>query len=131
MNREKDKNSKLEEILEKDIKEEKEQPKEKKEQPKEDKDNRSLGEKIEDKIDDIVATTQDILYGERKNINEDIPATMPDPDNEIRHVNKIQTRKNISKKIMKNGGWKILTGVLVFGLLMTLVITLIEKMLLA
>ena len=84
-------------------------------------DTRSLGEKIEDTMDEVVARTQEFFYGERHSMAEDLIATMPDPDTEIRHVNKVQTRRNINKKILGKKGAKIflviVAVVMVIGLI--------------
>ena len=93
-------------------------------------DNRSIGEKIEDGMDEVVAGVQDFFYGERKNFNEDIPATMVDPDSEIRHVNKVQTRRNFNKKYgAKFIKWLFI--ILGIGLVVSLGYGLIEKLLMA
>lgn len=75
--------------------------------------NKSLSEKIDDAMDDAVGGLYDAIYGEGNDFTHDIPATMPDPDNEIRHINKVQTRRNFNKRFSKY----ILKGFLiVFGL---------------
>ena len=64
------------------------------------KDTRSLGEKIEDGIDSV----QDIFYGD--DYLNDIPATIRNA-NGRKVVNKVQTRRNLNKRIFSKGGWKI------------------------
>ena len=90
---------------------------------KKEKDNRSFGEKVEDTMDDVVYGVQNFLYGERKGLKEDIPATMPDPDNEIRHVNKQQTRANFSRKYgFKILKWMFLSIPIIIGIVIVAVI---------
>ena len=74
-------------------------------------DNRSFCEKLEDGMDEVVVSVQDFLYGERKSFTEDIPATMLDSDNEIRHIDKVQTRRNFNKKF----GYKFLKVFFIIG----------------
>ena len=64
-------------------------------------DKRSLAEKVEDGLDQGVYKVQEAIYGERKGINEDIPATMEDASG-FRRVNKFATRRNIGRWIEKN-----------------------------
>ncbi|MBQ8885960.1 MAG: hypothetical protein IJY62_06305 [Clostridia bacterium] len=64
-------------------------------------DNRPLSEKIEDKLDEVVYKAQNAVYGERKGLNEDIPATMEDPSG-FRRINKHATRRNIGRMILRN-----------------------------
>ena len=94
------------------------------------KDNRSLGEKIEDGYDEVIGTMEDIVYGENPDFQSDIPATMPKGDNG-RRVNKIQTRKNINKKVFGKWGYKALAIIIGVGLIVCLGYFIIEKLLLA
>ena len=96
----------------------------------EEKDTRTLGQKIEDGYDEVIGTMEDIVYGENPDFQNDIPATMPRGDNG-RRVNKVQTRKNINKKIFGKWGYKALAIIIGIGLLVTLGYFIIEKLLLA
>ena len=88
-----------------------------------------LSERIDDKIDEIVGGAYDFIYGEKKDPNRDIPATMPDPDNEIRHINKVQTRRNILNRIGRGRVIKILLIILAIGLTYLLINALLAKLL--
>ena len=67
----------------------------------EDKEKKPITEKIEDTLDETLYQVQNAVYGERKSIKEDIPATMEEA-NGFRRINKVETRRNIAKKILKN-----------------------------
>ena len=84
---------------------------------------------FEDKLEGAMDSVQDFFYGERKSFTEDIPATMETPQG-IRKINKVQTRRNIHKKLFGKKGPIILLIILGVGVLIGLIITLIEKLLL-
>lgn len=65
------------------------------------KEKKSTIEKIEDLVDEAVYNTQNKIYGERKSINEDIPATM-ETSSGFRRINKYATRRNIGRMILKH-----------------------------
>ncbi len=67
----------------------------------ENEEKKPLSEKIEDAVDEAVYKTQNAVYGERKGLHEDIPATMEDASG-FRRINKFATRRNIALKIIKN-----------------------------
>ena len=78
------------------------------------KDNRPFSEKVEDTVEDVFETIQDIIYlGPGDNPTEDIPATIRKP-NGFRQINKVQTRRNINRLIFSKKVVKIL--LIVFGL---------------
>ena len=62
---------------------------------------KSTIEKIEDSVDEVLYNAQNKIYGERKSINEDIPATMETPEG-LRRINKFATRRNIGRMILKH-----------------------------
>ena len=84
-------------------------------------DNRSIGEKMDDAVENTFGAIEDVFYGD--DFQNDIPATMRN-GNGRKVVNKYQTRKNINKRIFKKGGWKFILLsiiiVLLFGLIMEL-----------
>lgn len=87
------------------------------------KDTRSFSEKIEDAVDDIVYDTQRIIYGDIDNFSENIPAMMRDPDNEIRHINKVQTRRNFNKWLFGKKGYKVLLALFGIALAIGLIVS--------
>ena len=97
---------------------------------KENEEKINLNEKLEDGIDNFFGKIEDTLYGENPDFTKDVPATHVD-GNGIRKVNKIQTRKNLNKKILNKGvGKGLLIGISI-GLLVVLIYKVIEKLLLA
>ena len=58
-------------------------------------------ETVEDKLDELVYRAENAVYGEKKSLDEDIPATMHD-ENGYRKLNKYATRKNLGKSIIKH-----------------------------
>ena len=79
--------------------------------------NKPLIEQVEDGLDEVVYKVQNKVYGERRGLNDDIPATMEDP-NGFRRINKHATRRNISRKIISNP--KI--ALIVLGLIIAIVV---------
>ena len=107
-------------MIDKNIKDE---VNEKNKTPKE-KDPRSLGDKIEDGLDEVMGSVQDFFYGENNDFTKDIPATMEKPSG-IRKVNKVQTRRNFNKILFKSKFFKIILILFLIGLGFSLLITLI------
>ena len=112
------------------VKKENSKPEEVKDEPKE-KDNRTFGEKLEDTLDAAREKTEDFFYGEKGDFTDDIPATMYDSRG-YRRVNKVQTRKNINKRIFAHKGFiKGILIVLGIGILMTIFYSIINALLLS
>ena len=110
----------LEKEKEEELKEEVNKNDDSSEQDEDLKPKAPLGERIDDAMDDIVGGLYDFIYGERKNFTEDIPATMPDPDNEIRHINKVQTRRNFNRRYGKVIV-KIFLGFVLFAIIISVI----------
>ena len=83
----------------------------------EDKEKKSLGERVEDGLDEALYRTQNAIYGERKSIDEDIPATVETPSG-FRRINKFATRRNIGRTLLKNPK----TALIVLGVAVAVVI---------
>ena len=58
-------------------------------------------ETLEDKLDEVIFHAENALYGEKGDIQEDIPTTMYD-SNGYRRINKYATRKNLSKLFIRH-----------------------------
>ena len=58
-------------------------------------------ETLEDKLDEVIFHAENALYGEKENIQEDIPATTYD-SNGYRRINKHATRKNLGKLVIRH-----------------------------
>ena len=86
-------------------------------------DERSFSEKVEDKIDDVVYGAQKIIYGDIDNYSENIPAMIRDPDNEIRHINKVQTRRNFNKWLFGKKGAKVFLTLVAIALVIGLIVS--------
>ena len=86
-----------------------------------------LGEKIEDKADDIFGAMEDAIFGENPDFSKDVPASMVNGSG-VRKINKVQTRKNLNKKILGKKGYKIMGIVIIVMLIIGLIVTLIESM---
>ena len=86
-------------------------------------DERSFSEKVEDKIDDVVYGAQKIIYGDIDNYSENIPAMIRDPDNEIRHINKVQTRRNFNKWLFGKKGAKVFFTLVAIALVIGLIVS--------
>ena len=114
-----------------EVKEENNEEKKVETEIKEEKDTRTFGEKLEDKLDDVRAKTEDFFYGEKGDFTDDIPATMYDA-NGYRKVNKYQTRKNINKRIFAHKGFvKALLIILGLGIGITILYSIINALLLS
>lgn len=96
----------------------------------ENKNKPSLSERIEDINDAVFETLEDVTMGPKKDFNKDIPATYYS-GNGARKVNKIQTRKNINKRILGKHGVKIIVIIIAIGLIVSLIYYLINLLLLA
>ncbi len=70
-----------------------------KDAPKEDR--KRLTERVEDALDETLYKIQNALYGERKSLKTDIPATMETPDG-FRRIIRYATRRNIGLKLIRN-----------------------------
>ena len=93
-------------------------------------DNRSLGDKFEDGLDNVFGGIQDAIYGENPNFQEDIPATR-ELDSGRRVVNKVQTQKNISKKVVRSKFGKGLFIILGIGAIIALIYWILNAILMA
>lgn len=78
-------------------------------------------EKVEDTLDDVMGGVQDIVYGPKGSFTHDIPATMEDP-NGIRHINKVQTRRNIRKRLFGKKGAIIFLVIMLIGIAIGLIV---------
>lgn len=92
----------------------------------EEKDNRTFSEKLEDTLDDIVYNTQKAIYGDIDNFSENIPAMQRHPDNEIRHINKVQTRRNFNKWLFGKKGYKIIFAIFAVCIIIGLIVSFVK-----
>ena len=90
------------------------------------KEKEPLGDRITDAIDDF----QDAILGPGDDFQNDIPAVHK-LDSGRRQVNKVQTRKNINKKLFGKWGYKALGIIIALGLIISLIYYLISKLLMA
>ena len=95
-------------------------------------DNRTLGEKLEDGIDDTMGAVEDFFYGDEltRDYQNDIPATRKMSSGRV-VVNKVQTRKNISKKVMKTKFGKGIFIILGVGIIITIIYWILNSLLMA
>ena len=62
---------------------------------------KSIGERIEDGVDEAVYHLQNAIYGEPSDPREDIPASLEDPSG-YRRINKFGTRRNIGRWVLRH-----------------------------
>ena len=88
---------------------------------------RPLGERIEDGVEEFFETTQDAIYGgPGDDPRNDIPSTIRKP-NGVRKINKVQTRKNINRKLFGNKTFlKVILIILGLGIFGSIIISIIN-----